>query len=45
MHMFNLQVVPHRGRVLQQQLKLNLPYFIINHYLCTLLLERIHIIN
>lgn len=30
--MFNLQVLPHRGKVLQQQLKLNLPYFIINHY-------------
>ena len=29
--MFNLQVLPHRGKVLQQQLKLNLPYFIINH--------------
>lgn len=30
--MFNLQVLPHRGKVLQQQLKPSLPYLIINHY-------------
>lgn len=30
--MFNLQVLPHRGKKIQNTLKLNLAYFIVNHY-------------